>query len=304
VIEKSENVDYEMPKIGMSKWIVLLTGTFVFAVFLYFPISDKIDGLVKKSLAANPSCSLSYEDVSFELFLPKFVITNLNIPAGCMGSRGGNDIFLKTVNLNIRGISFTPFGPHFLIETELYNNPIEAYLTVGFGTIAINLQEAKVKLKELSSIIPMVKLQGTLTIDALVELSTKGIQDLKAHIYSKDLVFPKQKLPNPPLTLPTFNIQDLLIKATMEGNKVMVQELILGTPESPIRANFKGPINLNQSNISYSQLNLKGELAFSDKFIKDFMVIDMYMKQFTKKDNFYQIEISGPLMRPSLRSQR
>lgn len=304
MLDKSENVNYELPKLGVSKWVILLVGTFIFALFLNFPISEKINGLVKKSLATNPACSLSYEDVSFEFFLPKFVISDVNIPGGCMGSRGAQDIFLKNVTLNIRGISFTPFGPHFLIETELYNNPIEAYLTVGFGSIAINLQEAKIKLKELSALIPAVKLKGTLTVDALVELSQKGIVDLKAHIYSKDLVFPSQKIPAPALTLPTFDIKDLLIKATMEGKKVMVQELIVGNPESPIRANFKGPITLNQSNISYSQLNLKGELAFSEKFVKDFMVIDMYMKQFTKKDNFYQLELSGPLMRPALRSPR
>ena len=303
-MEKSESVNYELPKLGKVKWIVLISITFIFSVFLHFPIAEKIDGLIKQTLAANPRCAIGYEDVNFEFFLPKLVVKNLNIPAGCTGSRGGNDIFLKKVNLNIRGISFTPFGPHFLIETELYNNPIEAYLTVGFGSIAINLQEAKIKLKELSSLLPAVKLKGTLTVDALVELGSKGIKDLKAHIYSKDLVFPSQKIPNPSLTLPTFNIQDLLIKATMENNKIMVKELIVGNPDSPIRANFKGPITLNQGNIAYSQMNLKGELAFSEKFIKDFMVVDMYMKQFTKKDNFYQLELSGPLMRPSIKSQR
>lgn len=304
MLEKSENVNYDLPKLRPFKWLVLLGFTFFISLFLYFPIADKINGLVKQLIAKNPSCALSYEDVSFELFLPKFVITDLNIPSSCMGSRGGQDIFLKTTNLNIRGLSFTPFGPHFLIETELFNNPLEAYITVGFGKIALNLQEAKIKLKELSKAIP-VKLQGTLTIDALIEVSSSGIQDLKAHIYSKDLIFPSQKLSGVPLTLPTFNIQDLLIKAEMLGNnKVQIKELIIGNVDAPVRANFSGPVKLNQRNIGLSQLDLNGELAFSDKFVKDFMVVDMYMKQYTKKDNFYQLSIKGPIMRPVLSSQR
>lgn len=304
MIGKSDNVNYDFPQLKPLKWVLLLGTTFLIALFLYFPISNKIHGLIKSALAKNSACALSYEDVSFEFFLPKFVITNLNIPAGCFSRRGGNDIFLKETKLNIRGLSFTPFGPHFLVETELFNNPIEAYFTVGFGKVALNLQEAKIKLKELSQLLPAVKLKGTLTVDALVEVSTSGINDLKAHIYSKDLVFPSQKLKNPPLTLPTFNIQDLLLKAQMQGNKVIVKELIVGNVDAPIRANFTGPINLNQRNIALSQLDLKGELAFSEKFVKDFMVIDMYMKQYTKKDSFYQLSIKGPLMRPSLSSQK
>jgi len=300
--EAIKEIDYELPKLSKSKWILSLAATFFLSLFLYFPISDKINGMIQSTLAANASCALSYEDVSFEFFLPKIVVSNLNIPGRCMG-RSAKDIFLKETKLNIRGLSFTPFGPHFLLETELFKNKIEAYFTVGMGTFALNLQEAKINLKNLKELIPMVKLDGNVTIDALVEFSSQGIEDLKAHIYSKDLIIPAQKVAS--FSFNSFNIQNLLLKAKKVGpNKIEVEELIIGNTNSPVRANFKGPIKLNNRNFGLSQLDLVGEIAFSKTFLENYSVVNLVMGKFNKKDDFYQIQLTGPLMRPNPTSPR
>jgi hypothetical protein len=194
VSEEVSQVNYELPKLGKSKWTISLVFIFLFSLFLYFPISGKIQGMIKGVLAKNPRCPITYEDFGFEFFLPKFVITNLNIPGRCLG-RNAKPIFLKKTYLNIRGLSFTPFGPHFMSETELFKNPIEAYFTVGFGKFALNLQDAKINLKNLQGVIPKVKLQGQVNIDALVEFNLQQqLEDLKLHVYSKDLVIPAQKV--------------------------------------------------------------------------------------------------------------
>lgn len=300
--ESNTNVDYNFPKLGKSKWIIAISFTFIFSVFIYFPISEKINNTVQGLLATNPQCAISYEDISFSFFLPKIIISNLNIPGRCMGS-GKKDIFLKETFLNIRGLSFTPFGPHFLLETELYKNKIEAYFTIGMGSFALNLQEAKLNLKNLKELIPMVKLEGDVTIDALVEFDTKSITDLKAHIYSKDLIIPAQKISA--FSLSPLNIQNFLLKANKTGsNKIQIEELIVGNTNSPIRANFKGPIKLNQRNMSMSQLDLLGEVAFSKSFLEKYSVINLVMGKFTKKDEFYQIKLTGPLTRPNPTSPR
>lgn len=300
--ESNTNVDYNFPKLGKSKWIIAISSTFVFSVFLYFPISEKINNTLQGLLASNPRCAISYEDISFSFFLPKIIVSNLNIPGRCMGN-GQKDIFLKETFLNIRGLSFTPFGPHFLLETELYKNKIEAYFTIGMGSFALNLQEAKLNLKNLKELIPMVKLEGDVTIDALVEFDTKSITDLKAHIYSKDLIIPAQKISA--FSLSPLNIQNFLLKANKIGsNKIQIEELILGNTNSPIRANFKGPIKLNQRNMAMSQLDLLGEVAFSKSFLEKYSVINLVMGKFTKKDEFYQIKLTGPLTRPNPTSPR
>ena len=300
--ESNTNVDYNFPKLGKSKWIIAISFTFVFSVFLYFPISEKINNTVQGLLASNPRCAISYEDISFSFFLPKIIVSNLNIPGSCMGN-GQKDIFLKETFLNIRGLSFTPFGPHFLLETELYKNKIEAYFTIGMGSFALNLQEAKLNLKNLKELIPMVKLEGDVTIDALVEFDTKSITDLKAHIYSKDLIIPAQKISA--FSLSPLNIQNFLLKANKTGsNKIQIEELIVGNTNSPIRANFKGPIKLNQRNMAMSQLDLLGEVAFSKSFLEKYSVINLVMGKFTKKDEFYQIKLTGPLTRPNPTSPR
>jgi hypothetical protein len=172
--ENINQVNYELPRLGRFKWIVSILSVFILSIFLYFPISDKVNGMVKGLLASNPSCAISYEDISFSLFLPKFIIHDLNIPGNCLG-RGRKGIFLSETYLNIRGLSFTPFGPHFLLETELFKNKIEAYFTVGFGAFALNLQEAKLNLKNFKELIPMIKLEGEVTVDAFVEFDKNGI---------------------------------------------------------------------------------------------------------------------------------
>lgn len=299
--EKLENIDYSFPKMGRSKWIVITLTVFLFGFIIYFPFMYKMKSVVKSQLHKIPGCSIDYQNIKLGLFLPKVVVKDLVVPQSCFGKHG-QPLKMDKVFLYFRGLSFSPFGPHFKIETNLNDIPISSYLTTGIGGIAINIKENTIDLSKLNIFFPQVNLAGKIKIDALIRLSGKKISDFKLNIRSTDLSFPGQKIQGFKLT--TMRMNNLLLKASMNGNKLQVQNIILGDDDSPIRANFKGNIGINQRNITSGQLDLKGEVAFSSRFLEKYAIIKLVMNKFDKKDEFYQIRLTGPLMRPKPSSPR
>lgn len=296
-----ETIDYSFPKIGKSKWIVVIITIFLLGIIVYFPFMYKVKSLVKTQLNKVPGCSVDYQDIQLEFFLPKVIVKDLVVPQSCFG-KFGDPLKMENVFVNFRGLSFSPFGPHFKIETNLNGLPISSYLTTGIGGIAINIKENEIDLKKLKTLLPKINLAGKVKIDALVKLEGQKISDLKLNVRSKDFTLPGQNIQG--FKLGTMRLNNLLIKANMNGKKLIVEDFILGDDESPIRANFKGNIALNQRNITSSQLDLIGETAFSSQFLEKYAIIKLVMNKFDKKDEFYQIKLTGPLMRPKPSSPR
>ena len=127
-------------------------------------------------------------------------------------------------------------------------------------------------------------------------MNKEGLTELKLNLRSNNLVIPPQKVAG--LTLYTLKLNDLLVQAMLEGKKLKIKDIILGDANSPIRANYKGHINLLKRNMLNSKMDLRGEIKFSDKFIEDYSLLKFVLTKFDKKDDFYQINLKGPLMRP------
>lgn len=295
--QEIEDVNYSLPKLSRSKWIIAIALFFVFSTLLYFPFSDKIDRGIKAAVASIPGCPISFDDYEVSLFLPKIKVHKLNIPRSCFG-KFGDPIALKEATLYFRGVSFAPFGPHFKLETELMKNPIEAYITAGPMAQAINISDNTINLSNLRTLIPEVTLSGDVKLNALVKMDSKGIYDLKVLANSKNVSFPSQSVMN--FKLPNIPIKNLLVKAHMKDKKIIVDDVVAGNTDSPIRANLKGNIKTNKRNIQNSPLNLRGEVAFSDSFLEKLPLIKLFMNKFTRKDKFYQIKVKGTLNSPTV----
>lgn len=293
-IKEIEDIDYSFPKLGKLKWVVLCTSLILFFVFISFPISNTIESNIKKTLSSIPGCQIKYQDTEFEIFLPKFIVNNVSLPMSCFGN-SGIPINLKEVTLYFRGISFSPFGPTFKIETSLLNNPINAYLSAGIGGIAFNMQDNQINLSKFESLAPNLKLSGNILINALVKSDFNTLSDLKVVIQSKDFLIPSQSIVG--LKIPDLALNNIYLKTAMDKKqKVKINEIIIGDTQASIRANFKGDLQLNQRNMVNSSLNLTGEVAFAPEFLETFAIIKLFMNKFTKKDEFYQIKVTGPLM--------
>lgn len=299
--EELEEIDYNLPRLGKSKWITSTLIVFILGFIAYFPFMYKVKSTVKKQLNGIPGCSVDYDDINLEFFLPKVIIKDLVVPQSCFG-KFGDPLKMDALYFYFRGLSFSPFGPHFKIETNLQGLPIESYLTAGIGGIAINLRENVIEMKKLKKLLPALNLSGKVTIDALVKLSGQKLSDLKLNIRSKDFTLPGQDIKG--FKLATMRLNNLLLKADLVGKKLKVHDFILGDEEAAVRANFKGHINMNQRNFIASTLDLSGEVAFSNDFLEKYAIIKLVMNKFDKKDEFYQIKLSGPLSRPKPSSLR
>ena len=296
-----EEIDYELPNASKSKWIAGILGILFVSIFLYFPISYKVKSLLRTNISKIPGCPLKYKSISTELFLPKLIVDGLSIPMSCF-KQYGQPIKLNKTYLYFRGFSFSPFGPHFKLETEINKNPISAYLTAGIGGIALNMRENKLDLDKVLKSFPKVKFSGIVEVDALVRLKSGKLNDLKLNIRSKNFMLPAQSIQG--FTLGNMKINDLLIQTQMTDNKLNIKDIILGDTDSPIRAKFNGDIKMHAKNIKMSTLNVKGEVAFSQVFLDKYMIIGMFMKKYDKKDEFYQLKIGGTIGKPNPTSAR
>lgn len=290
--KEHQEIDYSFPKIGTFKFVLLCLFLILFFTISTFPISKTIDGLIQQSLNAVPNCNIHYKDYKFELFMPKVVFSNLNFPSSCFGN-SGESIELKKVNLLFRGLSFAPFGPSFKVETEFLKNPINAYIAAGIGEVALNFSNNTIKLSSFQSFMPQLQIDGNLTYNLLVKSNYNDLSDLKVVIQSKDIQIPSQKIMG--LNIPNSSINNFYLKADFDkSKKLKLKDLIIGDTKASIRANFKGDLRPNFRSFSSSFLSLKGEVAFEKDFLEK-VPVGIFMSSFNKKDEFYQINLEGPL---------
>lgn len=294
------HINYSLPKVGIFKWISYILIVFVVTVILYFPFLMTVESLVKSSLTKMPGCPIEISELNFELFSPKIIIPRASVPKRCFGQFGSPLIVTQT-KLFFRGFTFSPFGPHFKLETNLLSNNINALITTGISESQININDNNIKLDSLYEVFDAIKLNGNVKLNAVVKLKDQKLDDLKLTMKSTNLGLAAQSIGN--FTLYGLKIKNLDLIANMNKGKVNIKNFVLGDQAAPIRANFKGSITPN-NNFSRSIANISGELAFSDSFQKQYSFIDFVMARFTKKDKFYQIEIKGPLSSPLVRSPR
>ena len=119
--------------------------------------------------------------------------------------------------------------------------------------------------------------------------------DLKAQ--SKDLQIPPQNIEG--FTTPSLKLNEFYLEAASDTHpRIKIEKLIMGDTDSPLRANFKGKIDLQEGNSSMSPLDLSGEIAFSENFRQALPLIDMMFQSFSQKDGFYQVRLGGTLGSP------
>ncbi|MBD65494.1 MAG: hypothetical protein CME62_09825 [Halobacteriovoraceae bacterium] len=300
-------INYEMTFIRKFRWILFLFCFFVLLLLTKIPVAKTIDNAIYGSLNFG-RCQIGISNYEFNFFpLPHLNFQNINIPSECLGARNNQSIGLKDLQVYFRGPSFSPLGPQFKVETAFRDNPLGFILASDFSfkTLKLLIKENDIDLGKFSDFIPQVSLNGVVKTDLLLELENFNLSELNINLQSNSLVLPAQNING--FALQEMPLKNLLLTANSEnGKKLNVKKLVIGDEKSPIRSEFSGVINLNTRNIASSSLNLGGEIAFADSFINDpsMFLLKNYMQQFDKKDNFYQIQITGALSFPNISSNR
>jgi hypothetical protein len=279
---------------------------FMFPLFLFmvglgfvnfYPIGDTVKNQIQTHLSAI-GCKASFDEIDIEWFMPKIIISDLSIPPSCLNRQGGEALEFSHVTLNYLFINFSPFGLPFRLDTEFAKQPIEAHYVLGFSEQMLRVKDQVLNLTKLEPLLGNTfKLGGTLKLDLTMILKKDLIKNLNFKAGSDNLIIPSQNIQG--FTLPNLKINKFFSEAYSENYpKIIIEKLIIGDPDSPLRADFKGNIEVQQGNAAFSPLNLKGEVAFSESFKQSFPLIEMVLQRFPQNDDFYQINLGGTLGNP------
>ncbi len=294
-IQSLNEIQYKS-KIKLVFLLLLIPFLFMIAFLNFYPIGDKIKSLIKTSLNGR-GCNPDFDEIRMEWLLPKIVVTDLSIPQNCL-ERSGPPLKFSHLTINYTLINFSPFGLPFKIDTDFQGQPLTVYFVQGLGQQMIRIKDQTLDMTKLQPLLgENVKITGKMIVDVNMGLANNALNSLTAKAQSKNLVVPPQNIQG--FTTPPLKLNEFYLEATSETPpRIHIDKLIMGDTDSPVRANFKGKIDLQQGNAGMSPLDLVGEVAFSETFRQSLPLVDMMFQSFTQKDGFYQIRLGGTLNSP------
>lgn len=296
-----EDSYYKLPRFNKKRSILLLTSIFLLGFILNFPATRKIENTLRSTLSSIPGCRLQFNDLKIGYLLPKVTLQKLKIPGQCINQ--AQAIELDTVNINFRGPSFSPLGLALSVNTIIKGQELTFYVSTNGLEQNIKIDQQKIQLSALQTILPKVKLLGEVEINGLAKVSQNVLKDMNLLIESKNLSIPPQEIEG--FMTPALNPKNFILKLATgkeDSNQVNVQEFVIGDPQSSLRAKMNGKIILNTKNIQFSRLDLTGEFALGEKIISEIPILPDMLTMFARKDNFYQIKLLGTIGQPSLKS--
>lgn len=292
-LRQLDQVDY---RTGIHRFLLFLAMMMCFAVaFLAnFPIEQRIQRIVKAELSKLPGCNPTFDGLSFSFLLPKVMLSDVQIPSSCLGQEGP-PVIMRGLTLYFLGPSFAPLGVALKVSGDINGQPLNIRYSTGATSQVVRIEEDALNLAKLAPVIPGApKVQGTLKLDLRLQMAGQQVQDIKLLAESTNFVIPPQSMGD--FRLPALPVGDLSIKAASDGpRKVIVDQFVLGKTNSPVRANFKGNVELDEGGLAFSPVDLKGEVAFSQEFLDSFAILNLMLAQFSQKDGFYQVRLGGTL---------
>lgn len=294
-IQSLDDVQYKS-KVKIYFYVLIVFILFVMGFMNFFPVGDKLKTLIKSNLKGS-GCNPDFDQIRMEWLMPKIVVSDLVIPATCLG-RMGEPLKFSHVTLNYQLINFSPFGLPFRLDTEFNGQPLTVYFVQGLGTRMVRLKDQTISLPRLAPLMGgNVKLGGSVTVDLNLQLSGNLLKSLTLIAQSTDFQVPSQNVQG--FTTPPMKINVFRLEAnSATPPRITVDKLILGDTNSPLRANFKGRIDLQEGAVQFSPIDLTGDVKFSDPFKQAVPLVDMMFQSFAQKDGFYQIRLGGTLGAP------
>ncbi|MBF0360045.1 MAG: hypothetical protein HQK49_03500 [Oligoflexia bacterium] len=279
-------------------WIVVPIIFLFVGFFINFQLKSlllsKQDLLLRQVLP----CEIHYSDSDIKAFLPGLIFKNVLFPKECFGLPG--ILKLDKVSANFSGIGIYPyFGLKFDIVAIYGKSVVKLYSIVSYKKLILKLEDTILNLEDfIINFDSWPKISGELVAKSFIKIkNNKTIDELHLNLKIKNLQMPGMNITG--LEIPPLIIGNLFLEAHQESNnRIKVSDFSVGDKNSPIVASFNGFIELNNSSITNSVLDLKGGVKFSEGFLKDFPILPLLMKKYTTRNDFYQIKVEGTLVSP------
>ncbi len=297
---RTQDQNTEIYNIG-TKRVFLLIIVSMISIFLgfsfNFSIDKKIASLLETNLKRNSKCPMKYDKAEVSYLLPGLHFNNLQVSAFCLKS--SSPLTFKTISTSLSLPSFSPLGLGLKTEIKDQFSNIDILSIHGLSSNYIKLNSENLKSQTINPLLGNFKLGGDFTLNSNIDISKNQLSAVDLQIKSKNFSIPAQFLQG--FEVPDITIGPLSLKATMEKkNQLNIVELILGNELSPVRADLKGDIEINQYNMTRSKLDLIATVKFSASFIESFSILNLFLDP-SKQDEqgFYKIKIGGQAAKPT-----
>ncbi|MBT3983339.1 MAG: type II secretion system protein GspN [Bacteriovoracaceae bacterium] len=291
---------YETPPIGILKWIFLVLLCITLGFLFNFPLTQVIEGKIQKAISGVKNCNIAYKELSLNfLFLPNLNLRTPSVSGRCIG---GKEIKLDELAIKFRGPGFSPFGVKLLTQAGVNKSKFEVYSTIGPKEQVISVPSAIFHFSDFKNLYEDVfKIRGIGSLNALGNVKNSS---LSSGTFKLDL----KGLEIPPQTISGFDVPSLVlgtgvVKGKYNNQKLTFDNLDLGNAHSPIRATFKGTIDINPRSMKNSRLNLTGKVNFSKEFLDDFSILNIFLQKIKMENGFYMLRVTGTVSRPIPSSQ-
>lgn len=298
-IDKVSQVFYQSPT-SARKFKLISLGVLLFLLgFAFnFPFNQKVENFVEVSLLGQMGCPIAHDGIRTSWFFPSIEIVRPKISRHCFDST--NDVQLDSLSMKLAFPSFFPPGPRFHIPLSLDQTNISIYTTATIGGMHFNIRDAHIGKDMLALLGPQAQtFKGDFTLNAIMTLPYTGgpPSDANIHVKSTNLTIPSQNIQG--FLVPQLPLNNFSLKASIKGQQMELIELIVGDAASPLRGILQGPITLNSQDISASQLDLEGNLKFSEKFLQEYSFIQLFLQGGQGDDGSYSLGIRGTLAQPN-----
>lgn len=281
-------------KIGVAASFILMIS-----FMLNFPIGKIIKNQASAAISSNRSCPITYDEMKFEWFLPKIILTKPVINGRCYNNPSSS-LKLSDLVVSFQSPSFWPLGVKLHAKIKHKLSVINIYPTIGLGGQVIKIEKSSISHKTLKEFLgpKSINFTGDIEVESLVKIDGGKVSQSDFLITSTNLSVPGQNLGG--LDLPNLPIGSVQLKGSVNAKSLLeIQDFQLGSQKSPLLAEAAGVIRLNTHNMSNSTLDLNGEVKFSPEFLESFGIINMMLsgRESTSK-GFYKFKVGGSFRAP------
>ncbi len=296
---------YTRSRLPLKAIIPLLALIPIVGFLANFPLSSIITDLVTQNLRNLSTCPITFEKIETSLFfIPKVTIKNPSVSGMCF-KMPGQDLKFNDIVITFRGPSFYPPGIKLHAAIIKEKSRLHIYPSISYNRVMVKITDTTIDSNIMNSFMSKKNImQGQFDIEALLDLSNNKLASADIRVKSNNLVITGGNYNG--FVFDTLDMGHFQLKAS-KGNseKFFINELTAGSTNSPINAKFDGEILTNDYNFSFSNLNLKGELAFSQAILNDSkysFLSNLIFGNYKTKNGAYQVQIGGtleaPLMNP------
>jgi len=287
---------YKHSRFFWTKIISILFITSLLGFMMTFPISDKIDGIIKGIMAGQSECTLVYDHLDVELFLPKVIFRNAKVSGSCIKNSTG-ELPLKDLTVSIRGPNLVPIGLTLATKIKIGRTELNLFPTISYNSMTLSVYESKIDHDFINTFAgDGFRIETLLGINALITIKGTEISEGKIMVESKNFTIKAQNVSG--LSIPDLPLAPIDIRVAINKDNLDVRALNIGGELTPLAAKLLGTIKLNQFNLLFSKLDLHGQVKFSQQFENDFPLIKAYTSGRSSNNGYMEFELTGSPQMP------